>query len=350
MWESVLYGNELKDWIISIIIIVGALVLNKIIQLLNKHVFKKMAAKTKNRFDDILFDSLEVPVLLGVTLIAIWIAFSRLNTPDNINRIVTDAYKILTTLNVTWFFVRLLSSLLDESVKFNKDRGKKSRVDNKFLPLIRRSINIIVWTIGIVTALGNAGISISALLGTLGLGGIAIALASQDTIKNLFAGVTIFTDRPFQIGDRIRFSGFDGTVEDIGLRSTRIRTLDKRILTIPNHKIMDVAIENVNTEPMRKVTLKIGLDYNTSPEKMNEAMSILREMPDKVKYVSKKDMVVSFSEFADSALIITFIYYIEKKGNVAETNTSVNMEILSSYNNAGLNFAFPTQTIYLEKN
>lgn len=344
--EKNVYGNALEDWAISLIIIIGALILNKIIQLLNRRVFQRMAAKTKNRFDDILFQSLESPVLLGVVLVAIWVAFSRLTTPGKMNDIIRESYKILTVLNITWFFARLLGSLLDESVRKTKEQGRKVRVDNKFLPLVRRSINIVVWAIGIITALGNAGISISALLGTLGVGGVAIALASQDTIKNLLAGITIFTDHPFQIGDRIRFSGIDGNVEDIGLRSTRIRTLEKRILTIPNSKLMDAAIENVNTEPMRKVTLKLGLIYDTHPDKMNEAMDLLKNMPNKVKYVSPKDMVVAFTDFGDFSLGITFIYYVEKKGNVFNTNTNVNMEILTSFNNAGLVFAYPTQTIY----
>ncbi|NDV47731.1 mechanosensitive ion channel family protein [Paludibacter sp. 221] len=351
-FERIIYGNSLENWGISILIVIGALILNKIIKLLNKHIFQKAASKTKNRFDDILFQSLEAPVLLGVILVAIWIALVRLNTPDKFHQYTIQAYQILAVLNVTWFFARLLTSLLDETTKQkaeSNDKKTKKNIDKKFLPLAKRFLLIIIWGIGGVTALSNAGISVGALLGTLGIGGVAIALAAQDTIKNLLAGVTIFTDQPFQIGDRIRFSGIDGNVEDIGLRSTRIRTLEKRLLTIPNYKIMDAAIENVNTEPMRKVTLNLGLTYDTTPEKMQAAMDILKQMPQKVKFVSPKDMVVAFTDFGSSALGITFIYYVEKKGDVFSTNTSVNMEILNSFNAAGLSFAFPTQSIYLEK-
>lgn len=351
MFEKVFYGNSLQDWGISVLIIVGALILNKIIQILNKRVFLKLTAKTKSSLDDILFGSLEAPVLLGVVLVAIWVALIRLDTPAKFHDMVVYAYKILTVLNVTWFFARLLTSFLDESVKAKPGEDKKTRIhlDRKFLPLAKRFLLIIVWVIGGVTALSNVNVSVSALLGTLGIGGVAVALASQDTIKNLLAGVTIFTDQPFRIGDRIRFGDIDGTVEDIGLRSTRIRTLEKRLLTIPNYKIMDAAIENVNSEPMRKVVLKLGLTYDTTPEKMNEAMDILREMPKRVKYVSPKDIVAAFTDFGDFSLGITFIYYIEKKGDIFTTNSNVNMDILTTFNNAGLNFAFPTQTIYVEK-
>ena len=345
--EKTLYGNTYEEWGISVLIVVGALILNQIIKFLNRKVLKKIATRTKTILDDILFESLEAPFLFGVMLIAIWVAFSRLESPEKIVDAIKGAYKILTTLNVTWFFARFLTSLLNES----KKKSKKGRVhiDDKFLPLIKRTINILVWGIGIITALGNAGISIGALWGALGVGGIAIALAAQDTVKNLLAGIAIFTNQPFKIGDRIRFDSYDGAVEDIGLRSTRIRTSDKRVLTIPNYKIMDAAIENVATEPMRKVALRLKLTYDTLPEQMNEAMSLLKEMPHKVKHVSPKDLSVAFTEFADSSLIITFVYYIEKKGDITDTSTNVNMQILNSFNNAGLNFAFPTQTIRIEK-
>jgi len=347
--DKTFYNNTLENWGVFLLIVAGAILLNKIIHLLNKHLFQKLAAKTKTRFDDIMLASLEAPVLFGIMLAGIWVAFLRLETPDKVREMIVLSYRILITLNSTWFFARLIETLLNERVKMITQKGKKSHVDYKFLPLVRRSINIVVWTIGIITALGNANINVGALLSALGIGGVAIALASQDTIKNLLAGITIFTDRPFQIGDRIRFSGIDGTVEDIGLRSTRIRTSEKRVVTIPNSKIMDAAIENVDTEPMRKVVLKLGLTYDTTPEKMNEAMNLLKNMPNKVNFVSSKDLVVAFTDFADSALIITFTYYIEKQGSVSDTNTSVNMEILSSFNHAGLNFAFPTQTIHVEK-
>jgi MscS family membrane protein len=101
---------------------------------------------------------------------------------------------------------------------------------------------------------------------------------------------------------------------------------------------------------MRRVVMKIGLTYNTTLEKMNEAMDILSKMPSKVKYVSENDLVVSFSDFTDSALVITFIYFIKKEGNIRKTTSDVNLEILNAFNQANLNFAFPTQSIYLENN
>jgi MscS family membrane protein len=177
------------------------------------------------------------------------------------------------------------------------------------------------------------------------VGGIAFALAAQDTIKNLFGGFTIFVDKPFKIGDRIQVAGFDGTVEDIGMRSTRIRTLAGRLVTIPNYKIVDSEIENVTAEDARKITLNLGLTYDTTPEAMQEAMDWLKNLPDIVPDI-KNDTKVAFTTYGDFSLGITFIYYIKRRSDVFDTQSEVNLAILKQFNAKGWNFAFPTQTIY----
>lgn len=350
MLEKEFWGNTLEDWGISILIIIGTIILTKLISLFNRKVVKSFTRKTKTPLDDIVFESIESPVLFGVTLIGFWIAIHRLVYPDNFVKIIDDAYTILIVLNVTWLFTRLSNALIDEYWGRRADSSAKTqRHTSRMMPVIKRTIIVIFWIIGIVTALSNVGVNISALLGTLGIGGIAFALAAQDTVKNIFGAFTIFTDRPFSIGDVIKIDNFEGTVIDVGVRSTKMRNYDKRLITFPNYKITDASIVNISTEPMRRVVMKIGLTYDTTPDKMNEAMKILKNMPSKVEFVSTKDLTVNFSDFTDSALVITFIYFIEKKGDIGQTTSNVNMEILTSFNKIGLNFAFPSQTIYIEK-
>lgn len=200
-------------------------------------------------------------------------------------------------------------------------------------------------------ALSNIGVNISALLGTLGIGGIAFALAAQDTVKNIFGAFTIFTDKPFSIGDTINVNGTEGTVVDVGVRSTKILGYDKRITTLPNYKITDASIVNISSEPMRRITVQLGLTYDTTPEKMKEALDILRAIPKKVENVSENpsDITANFSDYTDSALVITY-YYIEKQGDILKVSSDMNLEILKAFNKAGLDFAFPTQTLYVHKN
>ena len=125
---------------------------------------------------------------------------------------------------------------------------------------------------------------------------------------------------------------------------------DKRIITFPNYKVTDASIINISSEPMRRVVTKLGLTYDTSPEKMKQAIEILRSLPAKVENVSSNssDIVTNFSDYADSALVITYIYFIQKGGDIGKVTSDMNLAILVSFNQAGLDFAFPTQTLYIE--
>ena len=350
MLEQTFYNNTLHDWLISLIIIAAALLLNKIIILLNKHFIQKLTAKTKNRLDDILFRMLQAPVLLGVLLFAIWIAAKRLELGVQVEKAVYLSFKVLTVINATWFVARLVNALLEEYLAPKAaDKNTLKYLDIHLMSILRRAILGIIWSLGIIMALNNVGVNVGTLIAGLSIGGLAFALAAQDTIKNFYGGFTIFTDRPFRIGDRIKVDGFDGFVEEIGMRSTRIRTLEKRVITIPNFKLVEASVENISEEPMRRVLIKLGLTYNTTPDKMTEAMKILNDMPNRVENVSEKDIMVAFTDFSNSSLDITFVYFIQKDADVVQVPSKVNFEILRAFNEAGLQFAFPTQTVYLEK-
>jgi len=350
MLEKELWGNTVENWGISIFIILVAILVTKLLSLFNKKVIQPYTLKTKNKLDDVIYHSLESPILFGIMLLGIWIAFHRLVYPDNFVTAIDTAYKILIVLNATWFFARLANSFLEVYWVDNADNTNRGqRFSSKMMPVVRRTLLVIVWIVGIVMALSNVGVNISALLGTLGIGGIAFALAAQDTIKNIFGAFTILTDRPFNIGDTIKIDSYEGTIIDVGIRSTKMRNYDKRLITFPNYRIADASIVNITAEPMRRVVMKIGLTYDTKPDAMSNAMEILRAMPTKVQYVSPKDVVSNFTDFTDSALVITFVYFIEKKGDVGKVTSNVNMEILRSFNDAGLNFAFPSQTLYIDK-
>ena len=346
MLENELWGNTIENWGISILIILGAIIIVKLLSLLGKKVIKPFVTGTDNHLDDVIFYSLEAPVKFAIILLGIWIAIHRLVYPDCFVKVVDNAYSILIVLDITWVFGRLFSSLLQ--VYWGKQSNGQA---NKMMPIIKRTILVIVWLIGIVMALSNVGVNISALLGTLGIGGIAFALAAQDTVKNVFGAFTILTDKPFSIGDTIRVDSYEGTVVDVGVRSTKIMNYDKRIITFPNYKITDTSIVNISSEPMRRVVLNLGLTYDTTSEKMKEALELLKSIPKRVENVSSNpsDIVAVFTEYSDSALVIMYIYFIEKQGDILGVTSNMNMEILAAFNKAGLNLAFPTRTVYIQK-
>ena len=346
MLENELWGNTIENWGISMLIILGAIIIVKLLSLLGKKVIKPFVTGTDNHLDDVIFYSLEAPVKFAIILLGIWIAIHRLVYPDSFVKVVDNAYSILIVLDITWFFGRLFSSLLQ--IYWGKQSNGQA---NKMMPIIKRTILVIVWLIGIVMALSNVGVNISALLGTLGIGGIAFALAAQDTVKNVFGAFTILTDKPFSIGDTIRVDSYEGTVVDVGVRSTKIMNYDKRIITFPNYKITDTSIVNISSEPMRRVVLNLGLTYDTTSEKMKEALELLKSIPKRVENVSSNpsDIVAVFTEYSDSALVIMYIYFIEKQGDILGVTSNMNMEILAAFNKAGLNLAFPTRTVYIQK-
>ena len=346
MLENELWGNTIENWGISILINLGAIIIVNLLSLLGKKVIKPFVTGTDNHLDDVIFYSLEAPVKFAIILLGIWIAIHRLVYPDSFVKVVDNAYSILIVLDITWFFGRLFSSLLQ--IYWGKQSNGQA---NKMMPIIKRTILVIVWLIGIVMALSNVGVNISALLGTLGIGGIAFALAAQDTVKNVFGAFTILTDKPFSIGDTIRVDSYEGTVVDVGVRSTKIMNYDKRIITFPNYKITDTSIVNISSEPMRRVVLNLGLTYDTTSEKMKEALELLKSIPKRVENVSSNpsDIVAVFTEYSDSALVIMYIYFIEKQGDILGVTSNMNMEILAAFNKAGLNLAFPTRTVYIQK-
>lgn len=335
-------GNSVQTWIVSILIVLGAVLIVKLLSWLGRKYIQPLVDRTSNHIDNIVYFSLIAPLKFAVMLLGIWIAIHRLVYPDELVRYVDKAYRILIILDITWVLARLFSALLENYW----GQHSTSHVQ-KMMPVIRRTILVVVWIIGLVTALSNVGVDINALWGTLGIGGIAFALAAQDTVKNVFGAITIFTDKPFGIGDTINVNGFEGTVVDVGMRSTRILGYDRRITSYPNYKITDASIVNISSEPMRRAMVKLSLTYDTGAEKMKQALAILQSLPAKVKDVSPNpsDITAYFSGYADSSLDITFYYYIEKQGNILQVMSDMHMAILEAFDGAGLDFAFPTRTV-----
>lgn len=338
------YGNTIQDWAISFGIILSALIIGKILYWIIGKFVKKAAAKTKSGLDDLLVDKLEEPVVYGLIIIGFYWGFQRLSFGQSIDGFFNHVFIIIIALNVTWLFVRVVDSLIEEYVMPIVSRSE-SDLDDQLMPVIRKTVKAAMWALGIIIGLNNAGFDVAALIAGLGIGGLALALAAQDTVKNIFGGIMVFIDKPFKITDRIKVNGWDGTVEEIGVRSTRIRTLEGRLVTMPNGQFSDNAVENVTREPSRKVVINLGLTYETSPDNMEKAIQMLKDTAAKNDGVDK-DVSVGFNTWGDFAMGILFIYYIKSQSDILETQTEINMQILRQFNEAGLEFAYPTQTIY----
>jgi len=347
-FEQEFYSNTVGNWAISLAIIIGVLVATKSLYWVLGSIVKRITRKTKTKIDDIIVDMIEEPVVLGVTIIGVWFSLSRLNFTDEVYGWIDKFYWLMIALTITWLLARLIDAIIKEYIVpiAQKTEGD---FDDQVIPIIRKALRATIWILGVIIALNNAGYDVNALLAGLGIGGLALAMAAKDTVANIFGGITIFTDKPFKINDRVKINGFDGTITEIGVRSTRLKTLENRIVTIPNSKFTDGMVENVSSEPHRKVVLKLGLTYDTSAQKVQNGMKALQAIVNESDLV-EENSVISFTEFGDFALGILFIYYIKKEADIMQTQTHVNMEIKNRFEALEIDMAFPTQTVYTISN
>ena len=345
IWNKTYYHNSLKDWGISLLFILGGIIVAKLLFYLSRTVFKKLAEKTKSKLDDLLIDKLEEPIVLSLVLTSIWIAVARLHFTDSADEFLGNSFHLLIAINVTWLIARVVDALIVEYIVPIVEKTE-SQMDDQIMPIIRKGIKGIIWTLGIIVGLNNAGYDVGALIAGIGIGGLALALAAKDTVSNIFGGIMIFLDKPFKLGERIQVSGIDGIVEEVGIRSTRVRTLTGRLVTIPNKTFSDSNIENVTEEPSRKIVLNLGMTYDTTPEKMELAMQILADLCKENQDKIEEKKSIGFNAFGDFNLGILFIYYIKPEADILDTQTLFNLEILKRYNAEGLEFAFPTQTVF----
>lgn len=338
------YGNTVQNWLISFGILLGAIIVAKIIYWVIGKYVKRITEKTASKLDDLLIDKLEEPIVYAIGILGFYWGFQRLTFGSGVDGFFSHMFTFLFTLNITWLVVRTVDALVEEYIVPLVEKSE-SDLDDQLMPLIRKLFKAILWSMGIIIGLNNAGFDVAALIAGLGIGGLALALAAQDTVKNIFGGIMVYLDKPFKISDRIVISGHDGVVEEVGIRSTRIRTLEGRQITIPNAQFSESPIENISREPSRKIVLNLGLTYETSPEGMEKAMQMLKEIAESHPS-TEEDILVSFNNLGDFALGILFIYYIKAGEDILQTQTDINITILKRFNAEGLEFAYPTQTIY----
>lgn len=337
------YGNTILQWAIAFGIMIATLIVAKTAYWICGGILRRLTAKTATKLDDLLLDMVEEPLVLAITIGGVWYALSTLHFSEKVQGWLGRGLEFVLVLAVTWCVARVLDALFQEYLAPLAEKSETD-LDDLLLPIVRRATHLAVWSIGIIVALNNAGYNVGALLAGLGIGGIALAMAAQDTVSNVFGGLTVFTDQPFKLNDRVRVAGFDGFIREIGLRSTRLQTLDGTIVTIPNKTFAGTPVENITLEPSRKVVLNLGLTYDTTPEAVEHAMKILDEIASEHASLEPTSLI-SFNGFGDFALNVLFIYYIRSGEDILKTQSEVDLAILRRFNEAGLDFAFPTQTI-----
>lgn len=289
------------------------------------------------------------PVSFLVLLMGIYAAVRALPVSGGLIIWTNRILLLLGTFDVVWLLLRVTDAVSDSMTDLAD--GTESQLDDQLVPIMRKAAKVLLVALGIVFYMQAMGYPVSGIVAGLGIGGLAVALAAQDTLSGLFASVAIFLDRPFMVGDFVKVGDVIGTVEEIGLRSSRIRTIGKTLVTIPNKQIIDDVVDNWSLRPMRRTEITVGVTYDTSPQKMEELLTRLRTMLDENPDVDDAMKIVNFTTFASSSLNVELKFFLATADYIEWLNMleKVNLEIMHIVSGLGLEFAFPSTSVYLEK-
>jgi MscS family membrane protein len=328
----------------SVLIVLIAFLIRSVLRLVLKKIEKK-----KSGFAGTLARDFIKPASFLIIILGVYISIRIHDLPPSITEWVGKVFLFLVTVNVLWLLMKAIDTVAEQmaSVADNTE----SKMDDQLVPILRKLAKFILVAIGIIFYMQSNGYPVSGILAGMGIGGLAMALAAQDSISGIFASVVIFLDKPFMVEDFVEINGITGTVEEIGIRSTRIRTVEKTLVTLPNKEIMDSNINNYSKRPMRRTVTTVGVTYDTTPQKMKELLKQLRQMMTDDNDVDNQNVYVNFTGFGDSSLDIEMKYFIltVEYQKWLDKRENINLKIMQIVYDLGLDFAFPSTTVYLEK-
>ena len=263
--------------------------------------------------------------------------------------IISKTFNLLLLIIIFWIINRAID-FIGFKLK-NRASETESKVDDQLIPFAVDMAKVITVILGVVMILGNVfNVNITALVTGLGIGGVAFALASKESLENLLGSFTIFFDKPFTVGDIVTL-GVTGVVEKVGFRSTRIRTFDKSIVTVPNKNIISSELDNLGARPVRRVKFNIGLTYNASVNNIKAIVNDIQELIDKHPETNNEGKV-RFLNFGASSLDIMVLYYVNSPDweVLIDTQEKINYSIIDIVAKHKCDFAFPSTSVYIEKN
>jgi MscS family membrane protein len=306
------------------------------------------AARTPSKYDDILLQVVHGPVKVVTFVIVLNFGLRVFAWPAVVQDYLSKGLRVVVAWSITFMVIKALDLFL----VFWRQRSAEPEdplLDKQLLPLMRRVGKYFILLLALLVTAQNLGVEVTTLLAGLSIGGLAVGLAAQDTLANLFGAVALFMDRPCVVGDRIKVEGYDGVVEEIGLRSTRIRNLDGHLVTIPNKAMANASITNISKRPNIRTVMTIGITYDTPAEKVKRAGEIIQEVFK--SHPMTADVWVSFNQFADFSLNFLVIHWWNStvyKDYLAGMQ-EMNLALKARFDAAGISFAFPTRTLYVKQ-
>jgi MscS family membrane protein len=307
--DGVFFGNSLKQYLIFFGILGGSIIAGRILYYIFKIYVRRLTRKTKSNVDDILVDKIEEPLVAFVVILGFYFAYEQLNLSEYNYEIFSRITKNLFTIVFAWFLIRFLDALASN---YAQPAGPSAEgLRTHVISLSRLITKYSLMALTVIIVISNFGYNVTSLIASLGIGGLAVALAAQEILKNILGGFVIMFDQPFRIGEWVVINETEGVVQEIGLRSTRVKTFRGEFITIPNHYITESMICNFNKYPDTRETIVLVLDRNLSVEQLDTAKGIIIEALRNTKQVVKNSHELNFIGYNEYGIELFIGYNIE---------------------------------------
>jgi len=345
IFHTVIFNNRVLDYLICISIFLISILVIKLFRRFVLARLKRWAERTTTTFDNFLIEIIDKNLLPLLYFGAFYLSIRTLT----LNPVLSKVIDILGLALLTIFVIRSLISLINYILYVFWLRKEKDEAKERSLKVILSVIKVVVWGLGIVFLLDNLGFQISTVIAGLGIGGVAVALAAQAILGDLFSYFAIFFDRPFEIGDFIIVGDYLGTIEHIGIKTTRIRSLGGEQIVFSNADLTNARVRNYKRMDQRRVVFKLGVTYQTTLKQVKEIPIIIRNV---IK--NTKDTVFDrahFFSYGDFSLVFEVVYYVLSRdyNKYMDIQQEINFAIKEEFQKRGINFAYPTQTLYVNK-
>jgi MscS family membrane protein len=341
-------GIQLWQYIASLIYVFLAFAISRFLNYVISVRLKKWAEKTSTRLDDILIQIANGPIKVVSFVVFLHIGLQVFRWPHWIEIWISRVLQVVVAASITYMLIKLVDVLVSHWRRRSAAKNDKTFHDQLF-PVVSKALKTFVLIVAFLVTSQNLGLNITGVLASLSIGGLALGLAAQDTVANLFGAVAVFADKPFQVGDHVKLEAVEGVVESIGLRSTRIRSPEGHLITVPNKTMGNATITNITRRPTIRTLMDIGLTYDTPPQQVRRAVAILTEIFK--SHPKTKDLVVGFNQFAPSSLNIRVIHWWDGTDGKAHTADmqELNLAVQERFAAEKIGFAFPTQTLMLKQ-
>jgi MscS family membrane protein len=348
--QNTIFGLALWQYLGALILLILTFLIHAVLNRIIRPIIQKLTESklATNLISSDLIWSITRFISILITLQIITIFLPTLQLPIHLSNLAFLASKIISTILIVFILLRFIDVIILHAKRLSQTTV--SKLDEQLVPIVKRSLQAIVVIGGIIQILRSLDVNITALIAGISIGGLALALAAQDTVKNLIGSAMIFVDRPFQIGDYISGSGFSGSVEEVGFRTTRLKTADSSIISVPNGTIANMSVTNMGVRVYRLYTTNIGITYDTSPESIEIFLKGLRQLIEKHPQTSSEQYYVHLTDLKDSSINIFFRAFlnVSSYSDELKVKEALILGIIRLAEALNINFAFPSTSVYVD--